>query len=473
MSGGVYDVDLLAASDAGDFIERLADAIGVAEGPGRDRARHVGRRLDREPSLGLVDNCEHLLPDIAGEIDWLVAHTSQVVVLATSREPLGVTGERVIAVSPLRGDEATAGVQLFAERVRVARPGAGLPSADGVRRVVDALDGLPLAIEIAAAHAALVPVAELMGRLSADASALAQAADDRRHVTLTALIDWSYDLLDPVERARFLELSVFAGPFTLAGAAGVWAATSTTRRSRSDKLLRKSLVEEAGTPARFRLLETIRSYGRDRLRLEGRWDEIAARHLAWVRGVAADAAAAYHTPGEGDALAVLRGERLEIDQAVRSGQPEAVAVLVDDLWYGLFLDGRFASALAAIDALADPGPGMRAARVLVAAEQGLEPAAQVVAAARAVLREADGMPDDDRAVVLLLAGDALTALGEYEEAESPLREAASRARGRRANPRLRGDHRCVDRAAARSVGRRPRARPEGCRDLPGARGTAA
>jgi DNA-binding SARP family transcriptional activator/predicted ATPase len=421
--GGVYDVDLLAASDAGDFIERLADAIGVAEGPGRDRSRQVGRRLDREPSLVLVDNCEHLLPDIAGEIDWLVAHTSHVVVLATSREPVGVTGERVIAVPPLRGDEAIAGVQLFAERVRVARPGAGLPSADAVRRVVDALDGLPLAIEIAAAHAALVPVAELMGRLSADASALARAADDRRHVTLTALIDWSYDLLDPIERARFLELSVFAGPFTLVGAAGVWGgdvddATVTVRQ-----LIRKSLVEEAGAPARFGLLDTIRSYGRDRLRLEGRWDDIAARHLAWVRRVVADAAAAYHTPREGDALAVLRRQRLEIDQAVRSGQPEAVAALVDDVWYGLFLDGRFASALAAIDALADPGPRMRAARTLVAAEQGLEPAAQVVAAARTVVRDADGMPDDDRAVVLLLAGDALTALGEYEEAEAPLLEA--------------------------------------------------
>jgi predicted ATPase len=255
--------------------------------------------------LLVVDNCEHVVEAAASVVAALVAGCPGVTVLATSRERLGVDGEQVWRLDPL---DPGAAVELFSDRARSVRP--GLDFDDGARAdVVDIcrrLDGLPLAIELAAALTAAMNPADLVARLDDRFRLLDGGARDRpeRHRSLRALVDWSYERLDRPSRLVFDRLSVFASGFTLEAAEHVCAddgvEPAAVPRLVAD-LVEVSLVTVAGGAdlTRYRLLETLRDYARDRLDQDGEGERVRERHVDFYLGLAERAATGLRGPDEG------------------------------------------------------------------------------------------------------------------------------------------------------------------------------
>jgi predicted ATPase len=259
------------AAAAGRSI-RLADTTGAAA-PTSSRQRALdalaGRRV-----LIVLDNCEHVSAEAAEVALALLRATPAARILATSREPLGVAGEAFVDLGPLPADDA---VELFARRVRAARgtgPEAG--ESDIVERIVRRLDGLPLAVELAAARARTLTLAEIDDGLDDRFALLASGprTADPRHQTLRALIDWSWETLTPAERDALLAASVFPDGIT-ASDAGVVAAQFETDAAAFDLLVDRSLLRRGD--GGYRMLETVREYGVDRLRADGREAEARGR----------------------------------------------------------------------------------------------------------------------------------------------------------------------------------------------------
>jgi predicted ATPase len=235
------------------------------------------------PMLLVVDNCEHLLDAAAECIARLLGVCRQPAVLATSRSPLELPGESVLSIAPLAvpgGDDADprscASVQLFLERCRDA--GATVDDADlpAVVELCRRLDGLPLALEIAAARARTMSIAEIAARLDASVDVLDRPRfrGDPRHRSVADTIRWSYDLLSPGAAELFERLAVFAGPFTSAKAGALAASETPDFERLLDELTHASLVvvDTAGPETRYRLLETVRRFALDRLRRRGALD---------------------------------------------------------------------------------------------------------------------------------------------------------------------------------------------------------
>jgi len=264
---GVWFVGLAALTDVGLVEAAIAQTFGLREGGGRTYRDVVGDFLRSRRLLLVLDNLEQLLPEVAGMVAELAAEFAGVDFLATSREPLRIGREREYMVPPLESDES---VVLFAER-------AGL-ELDGDRPAVEAicarLDGLPLAIELAAARVNVLPPAKLLERLEQRLPLLTSGARDapERQRTLRATIAWSHDLLDEHEQQLFARLAVFAGGCTLEAAEAVCDANVDTLSSLLDKnLLRRD-------ESRYRMLETIREFARERLDQAADADEIRRRH---------------------------------------------------------------------------------------------------------------------------------------------------------------------------------------------------
>ncbi|WP_234834677.1 BTAD domain-containing putative transcriptional regulator [Mycolicibacterium stellerae] len=254
--------------------------------------------------LLLVDNCEHVLPAAARLVDQIVRHCPDVVVLATSREALGVEGERILPVPALPVEDAT---ELFAERAKAGRPDFDLDRepVGAVAEICRRLDGLPLAIELAAARMRAMSSLDVARRLDR-LRLLSGGARDAlpRQQSLIATIDWSYRLLTEAEQAMFIRLSVFAGGFDLEAAHSVCGADGETDDDTLEVvtgLLDKSMVKMRTGPAgsRYFLLETLRAYGRDRLRESGIADELASRHAGYYTDLAERAAIGMHGQEEG------------------------------------------------------------------------------------------------------------------------------------------------------------------------------
>lgn len=254
--------------------------------------------------LFVVDNCEHVLADIAAFVDLIVRHCPGVTVLATSREPLGVEGERVLPVPPLSESDAA---ELFSVRAKASRPSfdPALEPVGAVAEICRRLDGVPLAIELAAARMramSSLDVARRLDRLRL-LSGGTRGAHPRQQ-SVTATIDWSYQLLDDAEKRLFTALSVFAGGFDLEAAHAICADESATEDDTLDLLtglVDKSMVVVKGADTgatRYGVLETLRAYGRDRLRDNGMDCRIASRHTRYFVELIERAAAGSRGPDE-------------------------------------------------------------------------------------------------------------------------------------------------------------------------------
>jgi predicted ATPase/DNA-binding CsgD family transcriptional regulator len=287
---GVAFAELAPISDPAQVASAVGVALRIDEEPGRPMAATLVDALaDAEPLL-VLDNCEHVdaaAADLAGR---LVAACPAVRILATSRVPLGLPGEQVWSVPPLEGEPA---VELFLDRAGLAAGGFAV-DADGralVERICVRLDGLPLAIELAAAWARVLSPREILDRLDAALPLLTTARDaGARQQTMEAAVDWSYRLLPAQEQQLFDRLSVFAGGFDLRAAEAV--AASGTALSGLTVLVDHSLVlaEQASVDAmRYRLLEPVRQCGEAWLSAHGDPEQVARRHAEHYLEVALEA----------------------------------------------------------------------------------------------------------------------------------------------------------------------------------------
>ena len=321
----------------------------------------AGRRM-----LLVLDNCEHLVQAAADLADRLLAECPGLTVLATSREPLGVPGETVLPVEPLPDPAA---LRLLAERGAAARPGFD-PADDpeACAEICRRLDGLPLAIELAAARLRGLTPRQIADRLDGRFALLTAGSRTLlpRQQTLRAVVDWSWDLLGPRERAVLRRLSVFAGGCTLEEAEQVVAdGTEVRREDVADLLLSlvdKSLVvADLDGPPRYGMLETIHEYAVERLaEADGDGTGARLRHVRCFRELVRTAELNLHGPGQLEWLAVLDREQENIRAALRTAveaaeEQEALVLVLGMGWFWSLRDYRD-EAFAWLDAVAALGP---------------------------------------------------------------------------------------------------------------------
>ncbi|MFC9132694.1 ATP-binding protein [Streptomyces sp. NPDC057099] len=282
----VYFVPLAGVTSDADVTAEVASALGAGEGrPGAGMGGHdpvsgILGVLGSGPALLVLDNCEQVVAGAAGLVRALVSSSKDLRVLATSRAPLGLTSEAVYALPELR---LATSVELFTQRARAARPGVELPQ-DAVAGLCRHLDGLPLAVELAAARVRVLSVPEIARRLGDRFTLLRGGARDvpERHRTLHAVVDWSWNLLDEDARAALRTLSVFPGGISGEAAEQVLGGDAL---SLLEQLADQSLLTVADTPAgvRFRMLETVREFSAARRTEAGEDEEAVRRFLAWAR----------------------------------------------------------------------------------------------------------------------------------------------------------------------------------------------
>jgi len=300
---GVWLVELGPISAEERVLPAIAHTLSVRESPGEDLETAVARALEGRRTLILLDNCEHLLGECALRAEALLSRLPDLRVLATSREALGIPGEAVVAVGPLtlpprdgkfdpEQVDRYESVALFVDRARGVKRDFALRPQDSpaVAQIVRRLDGIPLAIELAAARVKVLPLDEIARRLDDRFRLLTGGSRTAlpRQQTLRAAIEWSYDLLAEEERRLLRRLSVFAGGFALSSVEPVCAGEGIEEWEVLDRvtlLVDKSLVEvEAPEPGdedgfpRYRLLETVREYARERFLADPDVAEVRARH---------------------------------------------------------------------------------------------------------------------------------------------------------------------------------------------------
>ncbi|MFJ2187785.1 AfsR/SARP family transcriptional regulator [Kitasatospora sp. NPDC087861] len=333
---GLREIVLHTGSMVAEVMEKRA------EDPVRRLVEHCGRRR----MLLVLDNCEHLIQAAADLADVLLAECPGLTVLATSREPLGVPGEAVLPVEPLPDPVA---LRLLTERAAAARPGFD-PRSDpaACAEICRRLDGLPLAIELAAARLRVMTARQIADRLDGRFALLTAGSRTLlpRQQTLRAVVDWSWDLLGKRERAVLRRLSVFAGGWRLEDAEPICADGAEVAPEEVAELL-LSLVDKSllvadlddGSLPRYRMLETIHEYTTERLaESAAERDATEARHLAHFRAVAATADLNIHGPQQLQWLAVLEREqdnvRTALRRAIDLGDEEQALVLVLGMsWY--------------------------------------------------------------------------------------------------------------------------------------------
>jgi predicted ATPase/DNA-binding SARP family transcriptional activator len=345
----VHFVALAGVGADQDVAAEVASALGAGEFR-RPPAGQLARPTDMlagivgalgpGPALLVLDNCEHVLGGAAELVGALVSMTQELRVLTTSRAPLGLSSESVYLLPELSLPTA---VELFRQRARAARPTADLPDAV-VEEVCRHLDGLPLAVELAAARVRAMSVVEIARRLEDRFGLLRGGARDapERHQTLEAVVDWSWNLLEPAGRAAMRLLSVFPAGFTADAARRVLGDGEAADVAQVlESLVGQSLLQVADTPAgaRFRMLETVREFSIARREAAGETDAAVAGFLAWARDVGvADHDAAFG-PDPFGPVERIRVEQDNLVQALRyglargdGGTVAATAAVLGGLW---------------------------------------------------------------------------------------------------------------------------------------------
>ncbi|OKH99102.1 hypothetical protein A6A06_26320 [Streptomyces sp. CB02923] len=330
---GARFVELAGLSEPLLLAHAVAAGLDVQEQAGRTLPDVLAERLRDKVMLLVLDCCEHLVDAVAQLVLPLLSACRNLRVMATSRERLGIPGEALWPVAGLATPPAHVvgadvmeydAVRLFADRAAAVEPGFAVTEANAaaVTEICRKLDGLPLAIELAAARTNALDAAQLSRWLDDRFRLLAweTRAPLRRHRTLDSVVEWSYDLLSEPERALFERLSVFAGTFTLDAVEAVAAEESGTGPL-GDLLLRlvdKSLVTVVPrrSPARYRLLETLRAYGLARLRQRGELAPLSAQHAAYFHDLAEQAWERFRGPHQAVWLDRLKAEHDDLRAAL-------------------------------------------------------------------------------------------------------------------------------------------------------------
>jgi predicted ATPase len=296
---GVWLVDLSGIAEPALAPQQIAGALGVRESPDLPLVEVLRNHLSKADVLLLLDNCEHLLPTCGELVETLLRGAPRLRILASSREAIGVSGEVEHALMPLgvpttdadpKETSAAEAVRLFLERSSATHDIVATPAAVAtVARICRDLDGIPLAIELAAARTRTLSVDEIAAHLNDRFGFLKywRRVAVPRHQTLEATMDWSYELLSEAEREVFRQLSVFAGGFTLQAAAGVCVGGDEAKAvDLVGRLVERSLVvaDLGEGVTRYRLLETVRQYASERLAEAGEVDETRRAHaITFVR----------------------------------------------------------------------------------------------------------------------------------------------------------------------------------------------
>jgi predicted ATPase/DNA-binding SARP family transcriptional activator len=392
MPDGVWLVELAPVTDPGDVTSTVLSTLGLREqsllnarrptalwsaDPPDEEADSLGRllaALARQRTLPVLDNCEHLVAAAAALADRVLAACPQVRIMATSREPLNITGEALWTVGPLTlpPDPAatslsperavvhdSASVQLLTQRARAVVPGFEVTpdNAPAVATICRALDGMPLAIELAAARLRTMAPEQVAARLGDRFQLLTGGSRTAvpRHQTLRAVVDWSWDLLDDAERALWRRFSVFTGGATLEAAEQVCSGAGLPAVLDSRQVLDlltaladKSLLTVQHDPPRFRMLEIIRAYGQERLAEAGESDELREAHARYFTRLAEASRDHLLAAEQLDWLRRLAADQDNLHAAVRqaiaaSDGPAAVRLAAALGWYwflrGMKLEG--------------------------------------------------------------------------------------------------------------------------------------
>jgi predicted ATPase len=398
---GVWLVELEALSDPALVPQALAAALGIGEGGplgvGGETSRPLMDKLTDylrgKELLVVLDNCEHLIEACARVAEKVLLSAPKARFLATSRERLGVAGEALLPVPPLRmpGPQDLApeqiaqsdAVQLFADRATAVQPAFLLDAtaAAAVSSICRRLDGIPLALELAAARVRILPPLQIAARLDDRFSLLTSGSRGAlpRHQTLRAAIDWSYELLAGPERELFSQLSVFVGGFTLEAAEEVCGAEDGEHAGVLESLSRlvdqSLVVSEDRGHARFRMLETLRRYADERLAEAGAAEERQRRHAGYFLRLAERAEPMIRGPQQATWLRRLQADHdnvsAAIDWALRR-DPEVAVRLTSALAY-FWLIGRHRSEVRqrlaeAVDTARATSPASRARALIWAAQ---------------------------------------------------------------------------------------------------------
>ena len=369
-SDGACWVALAQIDDPAIIGQAVATQLGVPDTPGQDPVEAIAKHVADHPVLAVLDNCEHLAEAAASLAEYLLAACPALVVLATSREALGVEGELSWQVPPLSlpkgGPAPTAAelatsdaVQLFQQRAQLVRPSFRVTdeNAAAVLSICQRLDGLPLAIELAAARMRILSSAQLAERMDDIFAVLVGGARSAppRHQALRATLDWSHDLLDTDERATFRRLATFFGGFTLHAAERIAAGGDIRPDAMLELLTRladKSLlrVEHSRSESRYFLLATIRDYARERLVEAAESDQARRAHLQYFTELVEDATARIEQVEAAVGRLELELDRLDAELpnlrrafefATESGDPVAPLRIAGPLDRYAYLRGRY------------------------------------------------------------------------------------------------------------------------------------
>lgn len=462
---GVWLVELSDLHDGSLLVDVVATSLGVRDESARPLRDVLGDFLGSRRLLLVLDNCEQVVESTAKLTETLLRACPELRVLATSREPLGIGGEAVLRLSPLafpsgnaepvRGERPNFdAMTLFADRAAAAVPDFQLGDDNEpiVARICSKLDGLPLAIELAAARLRAISPTQLLERLDDRYAVLTRGSRGApaRQQTLSWSVGWSYDLCTPAEQRLWGQLSVFAGSFELEAAEDVCQGdhASDELLDLLSALVDKSILirTEANGAVRFRLLETLRDYGRERIQDTDDYLELRRRHLDWCRRLVQDAVADWFSPRQVQWLQRLDREALNVWEALEfslTDSPETALEMIGAVHSFGIARGRLTMTRSWLDrALAATAPEPTIERIqalygaaTVAGLQGDVPAATGwVEQGRAVVEqmadaEARGMVDIADGFTALVSGEFDRACARFEDAlgavDAPVLRAAA------------------------------------------------
>jgi predicted ATPase len=323
---GVWVFELAAVADPAAIPDAVAAVLGITQQPGMSVSESVAAALEGRLRLLVFDNCEHVRDAAADLVEAILAQSATVTILATSREGLGVADEQLWLVPSLglgAGIESAA-VDLFVERARSVASGFSMATTDEAEAVIEIcrrLDGIPLAIELAASRVLSMTVAELRDRLDDRFRLLVGSRRGlERHQTLRHAVAWSYDHLDDAEKSLLARCSVFAGGFDLPAACAVAdCGDELARLDLLDALVRKSLVvaDRTSERTRFSMLETIRQFADEQLVASGAAEHVRAAHARYFAEREADILALWDSPRQREAYDWFNVELANLRAAFR------------------------------------------------------------------------------------------------------------------------------------------------------------